>query len=419
MLTGAPLTDGHQALDPTNTWVGRSAGLESAACFAAIAIALVASLFAPQVGQLAALFACMLCAAYARALLPVAIFAFAHAGAVSLASYAIDVELSDFVVYFDLFRGICSNSVSIEDSLFAFGPEIGLSLAYFLISFAGGCGLSINGLAYVQTMLVSFAALTLLCVHGTRSRVPFEAAVIVGGILALFSFVYVAQLSRQTISSALLLAALLGNGRRGQAIGLVALATLFHLTAPLIYALAVTLRSPSRATVIAGLVVVGAFLAFGTDLLAWALENADSVVGVSKLAYHLADKEFEETIRSDYRALFYLIGAGLVSLPLSKRVPRESLRDARVLLGFALLAWVVIPLPLAATRLTLAFSAIAIGFFMFKPLVVAYPRLAMLILVFAVLFRSGALNLLGQPDQTLWQAFPSASVYPLYYVESF
>jgi hypothetical protein len=399
------------------TW--KSNERDAAVCVSAVAAAAIISFFWPQGGLLCGLFACMLCAARLRPLLPLALLVFAHAGSTVVTSRDLNGEASDFATYFDLFSGICSNMVSTEDSLFTFGPEFGLASAYLLISIVGGCGLSIYGLAYVQTVLVSFTMLALLCAHGVRGRGSIQAALIVGGTLALFSFIYVTQLSRQAISSAFVLAALLGNGQRGKVAALVAMATAFHLTAPVIYGLAVILRSPSRASIMTGTVLIGAFLAVGTELLAWALEHAESFVGVGKLAYHFAETELEETVRSDERALLLLIAAGLVSVPFLRRIPRESLRDARVLWGFALLAWVLLPLPLAATRLTLAFSAIAIGYFLFKPLAVASPRLALLVLFACIVYRSGVLSLFDPPDQTLWYAFPSSSIYPLYYFESF
>lgn len=415
MLSNDQLAARQQASLPARAGACSAVRFEVDACVGSLALAIVASLFAPLAGQLIALFACMLCAAYARKLLPFAILAYAHAGAVVVASRALNAESSDFVVYFDLFSGICSNTVGLVDSLFAFGPEFGLPLLYNLTPVVGGCGLSINGLAYVQTVFVSFVALSLLCSYAIRDRSAFQAAIVVGGTLALFSFVYVTQLSRQMLSSIFVLAALLYNGRRSTSWGLVVLATMFHLSGPIIFGIAVMLRSASRFALVGTCLTIVALLSAVPLLLTWGLENADAFAGLAKLMYYSGGMENGPRVESDYRALLFLVAAGLVSIPLSKGSRHLAMPDARLLLGLALLAYAVLDLPLAATRMTLAFSAIGIGYFLFKGLVANYPRLSMLALFLAILLRSGIFNFFGPPDQPLWQAYARFSIYPLYY----
>jgi len=396
--------------------------LGTAACvaaLAALAAATIVSMLAPQLAQLFALAAAMLCTRYLRPLLPLALLLHAHTGSLVFASRALEAESSDYAVYFDLFTDVCIGIAPIDDTMYAFGVELGLPLLYQVLAHLGTCRLSITGLAYLQALVVSLAILIPLCMRALRGRLPHQSMLIVGGVLALFSFVYVTQLSRQAISSALLLPLLLGTHGRWTTVLLLALATLFHLTAPIVYGLALLMRSASfRGLAVAGLLGAGAAL-FGADLLEWALERADSFVGLAKLAYYASDAETEGAVGSDLRAIAYLLVAGLASLPLSRRIGKDVRRDAPMLLGFALLAWALLPLPLAATRLTLAFSSLAIGFYMFRALAQGHPRIAALVLMLAVLSRSGLSNVFGPSDQALWHAFPSSSWQPLYYLAAF
>jgi hypothetical protein len=399
-------------------------GIESDRFGAVAGIALlvaasVASLFAPQAGQLLALTAAMLCAAYLRPLLPAAILVFVHAGSVIFASRALETESSDFAVYHELFVTICTGSAPLAETLFSFGAEIGLPVLYKILSFTGACSLSINGLAYVQALFVSMAILWLLCSTGSTGRTPGQSAMIVGGTMALFSFVYVTQLSRQTISSAFLLWLLVDRRSSISTAGALLTATIFHLTAPLIYGLACLMRSTSRVGMaILGLLCLGIY-AMGNEVLSWAIERSDAFDGFAKLMYYATEVDTNESVGSDLRALAYLLAAGLASLSLKRIKSPESAPDARMLLGFAALAAVLLPLPLAATRLTLAFSALGIGFYLFSALTLRYPRLAVFALISALIFKSGLFSITGPADHEMWLAFPNWSFYPLYYVAAF
>lgn len=388
-------------------------------CVTALAAAYCAAMLAPQPAQLLSLVAAMLCARYIRPLLPLAVLLYAHAGSVVFASRALVAESSDFAVYFDLFTGVCTDLTSTNDTVYAFGVELGLPLLYHGLAQLGACRLSITGMAYLQSLVVSLAILVPLCTKTVRGRTSQQATLIVGGTLVLFSFLYVTQLSRQAISSALLLPLLLGSPRRRTTIAMLCLATLFHLTAPIVYGLALLMRSMS----FGGLAVIGVVAAaaahFSGDLLAWGLEHVDSFVGLAKLAYYARGAESDDVVGSDLRAIVYLVAAGLSSLPIWRSLSAATRRDAPMLLGFALLAVAMLPLPLAATRLTLAFSSLAIGFYIFRALAEANPRAGIVVLVFAAVFRSGLFNVFGPADLALWAAYPSASWQPLYYLSAF
>jgi hypothetical protein len=385
----------------------------------ALVLASVVSLFVPAAGQYMALLSAMLCAVHFRSFLLAPIVVFAHAGSVVFASRALLAESSDFVVYYDLFENICRGGAPLEDALFSFGTEIGLPLVYKALSVTGACGLSITGLAYFQTLIVSVPILWLLCSRTSNGWTPEQSALVVGGTMALFSFVYVTQLSRQAISSGLLLWILVDRRSNPKAIGALVLATIFHLTAPLIFSIAWLVRSAPRvATVILAGVCLLIYV-LGGDLLQWILEHFDSFEGISKLMIYATDADPEGAVGSDLRAVAYLLAAGMASLPLTRKSTMDLTLDARMLLGFGALAGVMLLLPLAATRFTLAFSALAIGYFLFRALVLQYPRTGVFVLISALIFKSGLLNIMGPDDQTMWQSYPAWSLYPLYYLMAF
>ena len=393
--------------------------MAGATAFGATALAAAISLYFPMAGQLCALLACILCAARLRSFFPVALAVFAHSAAIVTASRMLDSESSDFVVYFQLYRDICAIGGPTADTLLPFGYEVGLSSLYHVIAYAGGCGLTINGLAYVQGLLVGTGTLALLCGYAMRDHGGARGAVVVGGTLVLFSFIYVTQLSRQCISSAFLLAALLGRQRRMGTLALLAMATAFHLTAPVIFLVAKALRSASPRRIALGATLAVIIAAFASDLLLLAIDHADVVPGLVKLAYYADGASDESAVGSDIRALLYLTAAGLLSLGAPARALPDGSRNATMLLGLAALSLALLNLPLAATRVTLAFSGIAIGYFLFAALVSRWPRLSVVLLIIAIVFRSGLSAVFAQPDQTLWTTYPWASATPLYYISSY
>jgi hypothetical protein len=395
------------------------ASFESAACCAAVLVAVVASFFAPQAGQLFALLACMACARFCRALLPLALLTYAHAGAAIFASRTLEAESSDFVVYFELFRDICSGSVPLRETLSAFGLEFGLSASYHMLAGAGACGLSIHGLAYLQTLVVSTALLGVLAVRCIEDRAPAQAALVLGGTLAMFSFIYVTQLSRQTISSLFILMALFESRRSSVAWTWLALATAFHLTAPVVYGLARLLRTAPWFSLGITAAILAALTLYGTELLEWGLEQASNLPGLDKLGYYAVEFDDDGSVGSDLRAVLYLCIAAIASLPWRRGGSAEMSKDLRLLLGFALLAGAVLVLPLAATRLTLAFSALAVGYYLFKGLVARSTKLAGAVLVAVIVLRSGVFQVFGPAEQMLWQAYDAYALWPLYYVASF
>lgn len=401
---------------------GGAAHFDSAACCAAVLVAATASCFAPQAGQLFALLACMACARFCRPLLPLALLTFAHAGASIFASRTLEAESSDFVVYFDLFRDICSGSVPLRETLTAFGLEFGLPASYHLLAGAGACGLSIHGLAYLQTLVVSAALLGVLAVRCIEDRPPAQAALVLGGTLAMFSFIYVTQLSRQTISSLFILMALFESRRSSVVWTWLALATAFHLTAPVVYGLARLLRAAPWLSLGLTAALLAALTLYGADLLEWGLGQADNLPGLDKLTYYAIEFDADESVGSDLRAVLYLCLAAiasLVSLAWRRSGSTEMSKDLRLLLGFALLAGAVLVLPLAATRLTLAFSALAVGYYLFKALVASSTTLATAVLLAVIVLRSGVFQVFGSAEQTLWKAYDAYALWPLYYVASF
>jgi hypothetical protein len=391
----------------------------SVVCSGGVLGAVLVSFFAPQVGQLCVLLACMLCARYCGVLLPLALTAYAHAGASVLASRALESESSDFAVYYDTFRDICSGTVPLRETLSTFGLEWGLPASYHVVAAVGGCGLSIHGLAYLQTLLVSTALFIVLAARSLEGRSPDRAALVLGGMLAMFSFIYVTQLARQTISSLFVLLALFESRRFGRVLAWLALATVFHLSAPLVYALARLLRSSPWIGLAMTAALVTAATAYGTELLEWGLARADDIPGLDKLAYYAIEFDADESVGSDMRAVVYLGLAAAASLRW-RFAPGDPLaKDLRMLSGFGLLALAVLALPLAATRLTLAFSAIAVGYYLFKAIADASPRIALLALTGVVFFRSGLFAVFGPAEQTLWKAYDAYAWWPLYYIVAF
>lgn len=375
------------------------------------------SLFMPLAAMWLSWLLCVALATRHTWLLPAGVLVYAHSGAVVFASRTLLADSSDFAIYFDVFQAICSPAAPAADGWLAFGPEVGLSALYAALASAGACGLSINGLAYVQTLLVATLTLIPLCALGIRSVAPKHAALVVGGVLLMFSFYYATQLSRQVLSSTLVLVALIASLRRWQTTTLLVAATLFHLTAPLVYAIAQIARKGRTALAACLALAVGLAL-FADSLLTVLSEHADSISGLLKVGYYLANAESESSIGSDLRAVAYLALAGGATWLAARKSPGLRV-EAHMLLAFALLGLALLPLPLASTRLTLALSAVGIGYYLFRGLSMLSRPLAALALMALLVVRLGPFQWSADPEHALWTFYPAASWVPGYYAAKF
>lgn len=234
----------------------------------------------------------------------------------------------------------------------------------------------------------------------------------------MYSFFFATQVSRQAASSVFLLAALfLAKRPRDVAINL-ALATFLHLTAPVIFLFAWALRrGTSRHLFLLAAIIVGVAL-FREQLLAFALSNIEAFEPLAKLAYYAGD--LDSGAFSDVQSIVYLAVPGLaMTLVPRLRQHRGAAADARLLLGFALLGLALLPLPLATTRLTMAFGLLVQGYFIFTVLASASRPLAVAGLAALLALRIGLIGGSGNDEHALWTGYGQASWLPGYFMNSF
>lgn len=385
---------------------------------AVVLAALAASLFSPPLALLLAWIGVLDSARQAPEQVAWPLAAFAHAGALIFASRSFEAASSDFVNYHGVYAASCSGTAGLEDTLLAFGSEIGLPLFYQLLSALGLCGLSIHGLAWLQGFVTS-TALLLVIARLVRDETPAdELPMTLAGLCLMFSFFYTTQLSRQAASSVFVLAALwLARTRRGVLL-MVLLGTLFHLTAPLVWGLGVLLRGRLRRALPALIAVTLISLLAFDRIVAFAVENVGAFELLAKLAIYAVPADDGGGPMSDLQAVVMLACAGALFAWRARREPALA-GNARLLLGFALIALALLPVPLAATRLTLPLAWLAIGAFLFRGLAGTARPLGWLALVALLGLRVSLASVSGSGEHALWFAYPPASWMPGYWLLAF
>lgn len=380
--------------------------------------ALMASLFSPPIALLLAWIGVLASASEAPEHLAWPLVAFAHAGALIFASRTFDAASSDFVNYYSVYAATCHGTSGLEDTLLAFGPEIGLPVFYQLLSVLGLCDLSIHGLAWLQGFITA-AALLLVISRRMKQEIPAEELpMALAGLCLMLSFFYVTQLSRQAASSVFVLAALwLARSRRGVFL-LVLLGTLFHLTAPVVWGLGAVLRGRiQRALPILILVALIPVLAFD-QIVNFATQNVTSFEPLAKLAIYAVPASGDGGPQSDLQGAVLLAVAGMLFAWRARREPALA-SNARLLLGFAVLAVVLLPVPLAATRLTLPIAWLAIGAFLFHGLAGTARPVGWFALLALLTQRVVLASMPGSGEHALWFAYPPIGWIPGYWLPAF
>ncbi len=390
---------------------------EQSIVVAAVAISFLLTLFAPALGYGLSLLMIYISASKVRSIVPITLFIFSHAGAVIFASQAFMGVSADFANYFANFKAICM-APSITDVIELYGDEIGLPVVYTIFTFLGFCDLKIQGLAYVQGLVFSWAFLFIgYRIISDRVQTTNLPIVLVG-LCVLFSFFQATQLARQFVSSTFVLYALFLARLPVQIAFSVLIGTLFHASAPLIYILALVLRNSS-----ALLLPFLALFSFGlyfyiSDLVSLAVEM-DRVSIFSKFIYY-ADYDESDSVKSDYLSVFYLLLAFSFKY-LSNKSPSRSVDcDFRLALGCAAIGAVLLPLPLAATRILLPFGSMAAGYFLFHGMALWNANFTKLFLVIFTLFRLFSFETSSKNGQhALWASYDSLSNVPGYYLERY
>ncbi len=343
--------------------------------------------------------------------------AFAHAGAVIFASRDLVSGSADFPTYFDSFTGICQQS-PLGDDGYTFGLEIGLPMFYEALRSLGGCHLSIAGLAYTQGAVVaSFFLLTAIRVADEMALDDGKPIALLG-LALLFSFFYVTQLSRQTLSSCFLLHAIWLSRTRSRVAFWVLLATVSHLTAPVLFLFAVAFRRYGRVAIAIALLGAVVFETVLLDLvIQWAVPAEIAVF--DKLAYYSLLTDDTPSVSSDGTSIAILLLAAVPVL-FSKRAPRAWKASAEMLLGFALVGAALTALPLAATRLLLPFASLLGGLFLMRGALSVSRPMALAVVAFGSVARVASLALAPTGiDHALWTQYDAISAVPGYFLAAY
>ncbi len=391
-------------------------GLVQSVVFALAALS--ASLFSPPLALLLAWLGVVASAHEAPDHVGWPLVAFAHAGALIFASRTFEDPSSDFTGYYTVYDATCHAASGLEDTLLAFTPEIGLPVFYKLLSVLGLCGMSINGLAWLQGFITA-AALLLVISRWARQETPAnELPMALAGLCLMFSFFYVTQLSRQACSSVFVLAALwLARSRRSVFILLV-LGSLFHLTAPLIWGICVLLRGRLRRALPALILVAGVPILAFDQIVAFAVEHVGGFEPLAKLAIYSVPAGDDGGPLSDLQGIMQLALAGALFAWRARREPALA-ANSRLLLGLAVLALAMLPVPFASTRLTLPIAWLAIGAYLFRGLAGTARPLGWLALVALLALRLVTSSMPGQGAHALWFAYAPAGWIPGYWLVAF
>ena len=391
-------------------------GLLQSVVFALAALA--ASLISPPLALLLAWVGTLVIAREAPEHVSWPLVAFAHAGALIFASRTFEDGSSDFVGYFTVYEATCHANSALEDTLLAFTSEIGLPVFYKLLSALGLCGLSINGLAWLQGFITATALLLVISRWARQETPANELPMVLAGLCLMFSFFYVTQLARQACSSVFVLSALwLARSRRSVFI-LLALGALFHVTAPLIWALCVLLRGRAR-TALPALILLAAvpLLAFD-QIIAFAVDHAAAFEPLAKLTFYAVPGGESGGPPSDFQGVVLLSVAGTLVAWRARREPALA-SNARLLLGLAVLMLAMLPVPFASTRTALPIAWLAMGAFLFRGLAGALRPLGWLALGALIVMRVVVSSLPSDSEHALWSAFAPAGWIPGYWLATF
>lgn len=395
---------------------GNRLGLVQSIVFALAALA--ASLFSPPLALLVAWAGVLVCAQQAPEHVSWPLVAFAHAGALMFASRTFEDGSSDFVGYYAVYDATCHVTSGLDDTLLAFGPEIGLPVFYKLLSVLGLCGLSINGLAWLQGVITAVALLLVISKWLKKETPAEELPMALAGLCLLFSFFYVTQLSRQACSSVFVLAALfLARSRLGVFV-LVTLGAFFHLTAPLIWGLCVLLRGRIRTALPALLLLAAIPLLAFDQIVAFAVDHVAAFEPLAKLTFYSAPAGDSGGPPSDLQGAIQLGVAGALLAWRARREPALA-ANSRLLLGLAVISLAMLPVPLASTRTTLPIAWLAMGAFLFRGLAGTLRPVGCLALAALLALRVGVSSLPSQGDHALWSAYAPAGLIPGYWLMAF
>jgi hypothetical protein len=340
---------------------------------------------------------------------------FAHAGALVFASRDLSSVSSDFQNYFASFQSSCAPAFAGDDGA-SFGVEVGLSFIYRVLASLGACHLSIEGLAWLQ----GFGVSALLLVQGARivahTSKERDFAALLAGLGIFFSFFYVTQLSRQALSSVFLIEALWLARGKGRVTLALSLATVCHLTAPLVFGVVWLLRRFGWRGIATVVVLALLLRVYIGDISQFAFQT--DFAGLEKLAFYAGTDE-DAAAGSDLGTVLLLSGA---AAPLLWRGGKrgEWRQDARMLFGLAAVGLVLLPLPLAATRFLVLFASFLGGLFVLRG-VTAWSRAAATatVLVLGLLRVALFATAPGGTEHALWTSFGASSLLPGYFLPEF
>lgn len=382
---------------------------------------LLTSMFAPSLALIVAWIGVIYSARNGDSLQSWLLFAYSHAGALIFASRFLFSDSSDVVNYYGVYSATCSSASGLDNTLSAFGVEVGLPLVFQLLSVLGLCGLSPAGLIWLLSFCTSSALLIVISKIVIKEAPSDERALVMAGLCLLFPFFFTTQLSRQAIASIFVIAAIwLARGVWGKLL-LVVFGSFFHLSTPIIFILVSLFKSKRLLSLAFILIPVFLMSVVSLDLvIPFVLDRYGAIDEVAKLSEYVARANDADGPRSDLQTVALLLSAGMLLAWRSWSEPAFA-DNAKVLLGLGLVALPMLTIPLAATRLMLPVAWFAIGIFLFLGLSSKSLRQLGWIIVFVLLIiRSVSYSLPGgQSDHALWITYPSIDFVPGYWLFSF
>jgi len=334
-------------------------------------------------------------------------------GASIWASRQVGLNVSDdFMWYYGVYSSV--DTVDWTDRIPVY--EVGLPLFFKILSLALP-GLTPNGLMFVSTTVTGL--ILLFCVErfGVREFPREKRAYCVAMVFLFFSFVLTTQLTRQMLSSVLLVNVFFGLRAASRRLSLL-LASAFHLSALAVYAILRTFQS--RFLLLPFLLVSVVALAKVVDVQAAAPFITDQA---PRVAYYLYLTSSDSG--ANWAALAIVLGVavtGLMSLLILKAANAEvSSREKQtlaLLVGVIIIYLLTLDVMLGPFRLFLVVHAVMAGWF-FAYFTRRFPSVYLL-LGGAGLIITRSLFLINPTSSFVpWDVYGPFSALPGYFMQSY
>lgn len=335
--------------------------------------------------------------------------------AIIVSSRAYGISISDDFAnsYYNNYLGICNGDFG---NLFAYGAgiELGLPLFFLLISL-----IIKNASPSLLIFFVAFLCSTAYCIwveiFGLACFEDKRKALVTAYSILMLGLFYSSQLSRQFISSILILYALFSNNNKSKYAFLL-LGIIFHLTAILTYVVALVLKNADFkkfTMLIVSLLLTGQLFIYFVEL-----NLADVIPVLAKLSYWTTDNEIGSLDLATLNIMILVAVISLIPIIYKRRyITKDTVSCLYLFWGFFVAYVVLLPYSMMPIRFTLIINSLLLGWVMSvyqNGININYVKtFGMLLLIVKV---NSYAHFSPLNEMTLWAQFSQWSIYPGYFL---